>query len=243
MTEGRKRTRGRGLRGKAPLATRLLAAVLLAAGLALLAEAALTVVWQEPVSRFQTNRAQRSLARELAAIEQQPVALPAPRSEREEARPQRPPVALLARALARRSAPGDPVGRITIPKLGTSFVVVEGTDDAHLTRGPGHYRWTALPGQGRTVGIAGHRTTYAAPFREIDRLENGDLILMRMPYGLFRYRVEGSAIVEPEADYVLRRVRHERLVLTSCHPLFSQAQRIVVFARLVAQQPTRAVPA
>jgi sortase A len=86
------------------------------------------------------------------------------------------------------------------------------------------------------VGIAGHRTTYSAPFRRIDRLADGERIFIRMPYGLFTYEVEGQQIVSPERVDVLNCTRHSRLVLTACHPPESAAQRIVVFAKLVRQE-------
>ena len=128
---------------------------------------------------------------------------------------------------ARRGA-----GRLRAPAAGLSAVVVEGIAAGDLRRGPGHYPGTPLPGQRGTVAIAGHRTTYGAPFRRLDDLERGDRIELAMPYGRFAYRVEGSRIVAPSATWVTRRVAYDRLVLTACHPLYSAAERIVVFARL-----------
>jgi sortase A len=87
------------------------------------------------------------------------------------------------------------------------------------------------------VGIAGHRTTYGAPFHDLDDLETGDEIEVEMPYGRFIYRVERTRIVAPTATWVTRRVGHDRLVLSACHPLYSAAQRIIVFARLVNAEP------
>ena len=72
---------------------------------------------------------------------------------------------------------------------GLDIVVVQGTDTASLEKGPGHYPETPFPGQGGTVGIAGHRTTYLAPFRHIDSMEVGDPIVLKMPYANFVYRV------------------------------------------------------
>ena len=106
-----------------------------------------------------------------------------------------------------------------------------------LRKGPAHYPDTALPGQGGTVAVAGHRTTYLAPFRSIDELRRGQPIVVTMPYGRFTYRVERARIVEPTALWVTRRAAHERLVLTACHPLYSAEQRIVVFARLTQSEP------
>jgi sortase A len=116
-------------------------------------------------------------------------------------------------------------------------VVVQGTEGGDLRDGPGHYVNTPLPGEPGTVAIAGHRTTYLAPFRDIDELKHGDPIRVRMPYGDFTYQVERTRIVAPDATWVMRRIGYDRLVLTACHPLYSAAQRIVVFARQVRVLP------
>jgi sortase A len=94
-----------------------------------------------------------------------------------------------------------------------------------------------MPGERGTVAIAGHRTTYGAPFRKVDKLDPGDRIELRMPYGDFVYRVERTKIVPPTELSVLDRVDHDRLVLSACHPLYSAAQRIIVFARLTTATP------
>ena len=126
-----------------------------------------------------------------------------------------------------------------MPSIDRRYVLVEGTDGESLRKGPGHYPHTGLPGQGRTVAIAGHRTTFLAPFRTIDQLEPGDPIEIRMPYGRFVYSVVRTRIVEPSAIWVTRDVDHEQLVLTACHPLYSAAKRIVVFARLLRSRGPR----
>ena len=115
--------------------------------------------------------------------------------------------------------------------------MVEGVDPASLRKGPGHYPDTAMPGERGTVAVAGHRTTYLAPFRHIDELDRGDRVVISMPYGRFVYRVERTRIVDPTALWVLRRVGYDRLVLTACHPLYSAARRIVVFARFERRRP------
>ena len=115
-------------------------------------------------------------------------------------------------------------------------VFVEGANPAQLEKGPGHYAGTALPGERGTVGVAGHRTTYLAPFRHIDALRKGDSIVVQMPYGRFRYEVEGSIVVLPSNTRSLRPVKHDRLVLTTCTPLFSAAKRLVVTARLTSSR-------
>ena len=112
-----------------------------------------------------------------------------------------------------------------------------GTDAAQLREGPGHYPGTPLPGRHGTVAVAGHRTTYLAPFRHLDALESGDEIEVTMPYGRFSYRVDRTRIVAPTALWVTRPVGHDQIVLTACNPLYSAAQRIVVFARLATAIP------
>ena len=104
-------------------------------------------------------------------------------------------------------------------------------------KGPGHYPDTGFPGQGETIGIAGHRTTYLAPFREINEIADGDEIVLEMPYGNFTYEVEKHQIVDPSQVEIVRDVGYERLVLTACHPLYSAAQRWAVFARLTDASP------
>jgi sortase A len=201
---------------------RALALVLVVAGAAALADAALTVAWQEPVSALRARRAQPRLRAELHALQ---VAMPAPT-----ARQRRVAAAASAAALRRRTDDGQAVARIRIPRIGLDAFVVRGTAPHDLERAPGLLDAGALPGERGTAAIAGHRTTYGAPFRHIDRLRRGDRIAVTMPYGTFRYTVEGTRIVDPGDLSVLRAVGHRRLVLSACHPLFSAARRIVVYA-------------
>jgi sortase A len=199
---------------------RIAAFGLLTVGVLLIAEAALTVLWKEPFTALSAHGAQKKLEAKLNRIDvagaAEPRTLPA-----------------LAHRLERRSDEGDPLGRIVIPRIGARFVFVSGTQAADLRKGPGHYVDTALPGEHGTVGIAGHRTTYLAPFRDIDDLDAGDRVELRMPYGTFSYAVAGTKIVSPRDVSVLRHRSGDWLVLTACHPLYSAAKRIVVSARLV----------
>ncbi len=218
----------------APRSRRSLRAVstaLIVAGAILLADAGLTLLWQEPVSAVYAHFQQGQLSDELEQLEQAPLA-PAERRALERIPDPARRLAFRARALGRRLEPGDPMGRIVMPAIGVSEVFVEGTGGADLRKGPGHYPATPLPGQRGTVAIAGHRTTYGAPFRRVDQLERGDRIELRMPYGRFVYRVERTRIVPPTEVSVTDRVAYDRLVLSACHPLYSAAQRIIVFARL-----------
>jgi sortase A len=208
---------------------RFVGSVLAVSGVLLLADAAVTVAWQEPVTAFLGNAEQNRLEDELAGLEERTAPRPGA--------PFRP--ARGARALLRSAGPGDALGRIVLPALDRDYVIVEGTGTAELRQGPGHYEETGLPGMGRTVGVAGHRTTWLAPFRTLDRLDRGDSVVLEMPYGRFTYRVERRRIVDPGDVGVIRDVRGERLVLTACHPLYSAERRIVVFARLADAAPVR----
>jgi sortase A len=192
---------------------RFVASVMMVSGVLLITDAVLTLTWQEPVSAYLAERQQVKL--EKALID--------------------PP----ERVLMKEPLPGDAVGKLEIPAIDVSEFVVEGTDTANLRKGPGHYPDTPLPGERGTVAIAGHRTTYGAPFRKLNDLHRGDRIVMEMPYGTFVYRVQKTQIVDDSALWVTRRVRYNRLVLSACHPLYSAAQRIVAFARLVARRPPR----
>ena len=210
---------------------RLVSWVLIAGGLLLLVDGGLTLLWKEPVSALYASIEQHKLEGQLKELEQ---VEPTPAERTVLARLPDPglQMAFKARALRRRAENGQAIGRLEAPSIGLDVIVVQGTDTSDLRKGPGHYPSTALPGEGSTVAIAGHRTTYGAPFRHVDELERGDRIVMRMPYGRLTYRVERTRIVDPSAVGVVRDVGHEQLVLTACHPLYSAAQRIVVFARL-----------
>jgi sortase A len=210
---------------------RLLSWALIVGGFLALADGALTLLWKEPVSALYASIEQNKLAGELERLEQ---VEPTPAEKVVLARLPDPglQLAFKARAMQRRLENGQPVGRLEAPSIGLDVIVVQGTDAGDLRKGPGHYPATSLPGEGGTVAVAGHRTTYGAPFRHVDEFERGDRIVMRMPYGRLSYRVERTRIVDPSAVGVVRDVGHEQLVLTACHPLYSAAQRIVVFARL-----------
>lgn len=215
---------------------RALSTVLIVTGMLMLVDAGMTVAWQEPVSAVYAWFTQDALAGDLRRLEKaapDPLDLRALRSLEDEKRR----MAFLARALKREADRGEAVARIRIPEIDVNYVVVDGTDQDSLRKGPGIYDQTPLPGAPGTVGVAGHRTTYLAPFNEIDELEREDEIVVEMPYGRFTYEVERTQIVAPTAVEVVRRVSYDRLVLSACHPLYSAAERIIVFARLVNAEP------
>jgi sortase A len=134
-----------------------------------------------------------------------------------------------------RGHTGRPLGRIRISRIGLSTIVVENTDYwGSLSKGPGRYEEGSFPGLGQTTGIAGHRTTWAAPFRHIDSIRNGDPIVLQMPYGTFTYRVLRHQIVDNGDWSIMKKVGFDELVLSACHPLYSASHRYVIFARLVS---------
>jgi sortase A len=217
-------------------ALKALSTVLIVAGALLLIDAGITLLWQEPVSALYASLRQNALGDDLNRIETRRIArveVQALRRLQTEKRR----LTFLARAERGKANPGDPLGRIQIPKIGANFVIVQGTDASDLRDGPGHYVNTPLPGEPGTVAIAGHRTTFLAPFRDIDELKPSDPIHVQMPYADFTYSVQRTRIVDPSATWVMRKIGYDRLVLTACHPLYSAAQRIVVTARLVKATP------
>ena len=131
---------------------------------------------------------------------------------------------------------GSPVGTILIPKINLAMTVVEGTDEAQLAMGPGHYPTTPLPGQAGNVAIAGHRTTYLHPFYSLDALVPGDLIYITTLQGTFLYRVLGNQVVLPTDVAVVDPTPTPQLTLTTCNPRYSASQRLVVHALLVASE-------
>jgi sortase A len=206
-------------------------------GVLLLIDAGLTLAWQEPVSAFMASREQAALDDELKGLDKQVQADKRALVSLDSLGDPAKRLGELARLQRRRDDKGDAVGRLRMPTLDRSYVVVEGTDLGTLRKGPGHYPKTPLPGEGGTVGVAGHRTTYGAPFRTVDDLKRDDELQMEMPYGRFFYRVEKVQIVNPDATWITGKRKREMLVLSACHPLYSAAKRIVVFSTLVRSEP------
>jgi sortase A len=218
---------------------RILSIAFLTAGLVLFADVAATLLYKEPLSSIYAAVRQSQASSRLNEIE---ASYPSRTDRRAVARlpgrSQR--IAALARRFAAQTQSGEPIGRIRAPAMdGLDSVVIQGTDAASLEKGPGHYPETPFPGEGGTVGIAAHRTTYLAPFRHIDSMRRGDRIELEMPYATLAYRVQRTAIVDPSDVGVVRDVGYERLVLSSCNPLYSAEERFIVFARMVRERPVR----
>jgi sortase A len=201
---------------------------LIALGVILVAYAAVVWFWGDPITalyaRHEQHQLSQSFDKEVRAWRAAPSA-PDPTTG----------IAHI-RTDAHRYAAGlensHPFGRLMIPRLGLSVIVVQGTDWwDDLSKGPGHYSQTTVPGLGRTVAIAGHRTTFGAWFRHIDSLRTGDPIILQMPYATFRYRVEYHRVVKSDDWSIIRQQGYDRLVLSACHPLYSSSHRWVVYAK------------
>jgi len=205
---------------------RIISSVLIIAGGLLLLDAGLTVAWQEPVSAVYGHINQNKLNGQLKKIEAAPLPVVEQKALKALPDPTR-KIAFLARSQRRHAKDGEAIGKIQIPRIGANYVVVNGTDAADLRKGPGLYEQTPFPGAGGTTAIAGHRTTYAAPFRKVNQLKKGNRVIVTMPYGRFTYTVERLQIVPPTALWVISRVSYDRLVLSACHPLYSAAKRII----------------
>jgi sortase A len=208
-----------------------LGALAMLLGIALVGDALITVLWRDPITAVFAQHEQKELGKKLKSAEEAPLSA-ATLALVKDAHTRAGQFSALAADLRKRSESGDPLGRLEISRIDERFVFVSGSGNKSLKKGPGHYSNTALPGERGTVAIAGHRTTFLAPFRKLDRMRPGDRIWLTMPYGRFRYGVESMQVVAPENTSSLHPARHDRLVLTTCTPLFSAKRRIVVVARL-----------
>ena len=141
-------------------------------------------------------------------------------------------------------SPGDVVGQLVIPSIDVDFFVVSGVGVEELRLGPGHFTDTPLPGQLGNSAIAGHRTTYGQPFHDLDQLEAGDDIVVTTAFGTYTYEVRDIKVVEP-TDYGVVSTTDPNittLTLTTCHPKWSAAQRLIVSAELNELESDRVLP-
>jgi sortase A len=210
--------------------------MLAVAGVAVLAWAFVVWQWNDPFTglytRWQQHRLASSYAHVVSRYRPTPVRHVGSGRRITVADEQR-TVATDARAYRLAAHPGAAIGRIEVPRLGLRMVLVNGTDHDSLTKGPGRDARTFMPGQGQLVYIAGHRTTYLAPFAHIDALRAGDRITLRMPYATFVYRVTGHVVVEAHDLAVLQSHGREVLALQACHPRFFATHRYIVWAKPV----------
>ena len=204
---------------------------LVVAGIGTLAWAFTVWAWQDPFTNLYTRWKQHRLAQTYDKLfnSYQPIArttasLAAAKHElRVEAR--------RYRASAHR---GEAIGRIDIPRIGIDMVLVNGTDHDSLTKGPGRDLRSAMPGEGKLVYIAGHRTTYLAPFSHIDALRKGDQVTLRLPYATLVYSITGDRIVAASDLSVLKNHGYEQVELQACHPRFFATHRYIAYGKLVS---------
>jgi sortase A len=230
---------------------RRLGVLLAALGVLVVAYTATVVLWRDPATDLYARWKQHTLSEDLdqAFAEQEPIVTEpvsesgAAPSEEDRLAAEKLAVAAAANELHDKLKLGKALGRLTVPRMGLKSVFVHGTRwGPDLSQGPGHYPQSSLPGVGRTMAIAGHRTTFGAPFRHIDDLRRGDPITVALPYATFHYRVFEHEIVQSDDWSIIRDRGFDTLVLSACHPLYSAEKRWVVYARLVQVDPAGGTP-
>jgi sortase A len=216
------------------LAGRILGLLLIVAGALTLTWVVVVWQWQDPFTaiytHFQQNRLSHTYERRVQAYH------PTPTRGKDLAAVQV-EIAAEARAYRRTLHTGDPVGRLQIGRIGLKMVVVQGTDHETLKKGPGHYEQSAVPGEGHLIYVAGHRTTYLAPFARINDIKVGDYITFSVPYATFTYRVQRHYVVPSDELSVLKDHGSEILRLQACHPRFFATHRYIVDAMLASVTP------
>jgi sortase A len=219
---------------------RISGTLLIVAGLATLGWAVVVWQWQDPFTAAYTSYQQHKLKSRYNRIIEayKPVRV---------AKPDGPSLAAERKFVQREARryrlllkEGDPLGRLKVPRLGLNVVAVNGTEHGTLTRGPGRYSGPIaafVPGESELVYIAGHRTTYGAPFAHIDDLRSGDRVTFDLPYATFHYEITTHVIVPSDQLSVLRSRGREVLALQACHPRFFASHRYIAYAKLVRVVP------
>jgi sortase A len=209
--------------------------LLIVGGAGLLLWALVVWQWQDPLTALYTKYKQHQLASQYSKHAADFSMLrPASGASLAVMRREIADEAARYRATSKR---GEAIGRIKVRRLALNMILVNGTDHDSLTKGPGRDLRTYMPGENRLVYIAGHRTTYLAPFAHIDSLRRGDGITLELPYARFDYRVTHHVIVPADDVAVLRSPDHELLALQACHPRFFATHRYIAYARLVRVEP------
>jgi sortase A len=214
---------------------RTLGTLMIAAGVLTLVWALVVWRWQDPFTALYTHWQQGKLAHSYDRIlaDYRPQA----KLGANDLAAERRTIRTEATAYRHTARVGQPLGRIVIGRIGLKMIVVNGTDHESLKKGPGRDTRSFMPGQDRLVYIAGHRTTYLAPFANINDVRVGDVIRLEMPYGTFVYRATGHRIVVATDLSVLQSPKHEQLELQACHPRFFATHRYIVYAKLVRVEP------
>jgi sortase A len=220
-------------------AARITGTVLIVAGVCAIAWVLVVWQWQDPFTAVYTKYQQHKLASSFAHrfADYRPPDTARRGAARNAAKTERAATAAAARAYRRSLQEGDPVGRLIVPRLGLKSIVVNGTSHDDLTKGPGRELHTFVPGENELVYVAGHRTTYLAPFAHIDSLRPGDPVTFVLPYATFHYEITGHRIVPADDVAVLRSHHHDVLALQACHPRFFATHRYIAYARLVRVEP------
>jgi len=220
---------------------RIAGTLVLVAGLLLVTWGAVIWRWQDPVTalvtRYEQSRLRDDFEERIALYRRQQQALTAKTVEAAGKAAMKRKIAAEARRYRLGTHEGETLGRLRIPRLGLNIIVVEGTGSGTLKKGPGHDRRTFLPGEGKLVYIAGHRTTYGAPFGHIDDLRPGDQVTLELPYATYRYRISKHRIVKADQLEVLRSRGREELALQACWPRFFASHRYIAYAQPVAVTP------
>jgi sortase A len=233
---------------------RLTGTLMIVAGVGTLAWALLVWQWQDPFTAIYTHFKQRELA--SAYNKRFEAFRPPPVTTTVSLAAERRLVAREARRYRLTSHRGEALGRMRVPRLGLNIILVDGTDHESLKRGPGRYAGSAqdltgvigtpppdfMPGEGQLVYVAGHRTTYLAPFSHIDRLRKGDPVTLELPYATFEYLISVTQIVPASDLAMLKTHGREVLVLQACHPRFFSSHRYLAYARPVRITPRGGTP-
>jgi sortase A len=217
--------------------TRVLGTMLIVTGVLSLAWAFLIWRWQDPFTAMYTAYQQRELRTQYQHQLEDFHPPPAPKRAGRNLASYELSIMQAAKRYRRSLHEGDAIGRIIVPRLGLKMVFVNGTDTSTLEKGPGRQLSTFMPGEGQLVYIAGHRTTYLAPFSSIDKLRTGDSVTLEVPYGTFEYRITGHTIVPADDLAVLRSHGREVVALQACHPRFFATERYIAWAK-----PIRVIP-
>jgi sortase A len=206
---------------------RIIGTALAVSGALVLIWAVVVWQWQDPFTALYTLWKQHQLAgqyaKRAAAFRQKELSSSLAAERRD--------IAFEAERYRLETHDGEAIGKIIVPRMGVNMIMVDGTDHETLKKGPGRDLRTYMPGQNRLVYIAGHRTTFLAPFAHIDSLRRGDRVKLELPYATFVYAVTRHVIVPADDRAVLRSPDHEVLALQACHPRFFATHRYIVYAR------------
>jgi sortase A len=213
---------------------RILGTILVVGGVGMLIWVVVVWQWQDPFTALYTHWEQHRLA---SSYDERFTKFRPLRPAADTLAAERRTIALEAARYRRDSKEGEAIGRIKVPRLGLNMILVNGTDEGSLQKGPGRDLRTYMPGQGQLIYIAGHRTTYLAPFSHIDALRAGDRVTLEVPYATFVYRIVRHRIVPSNDLSVLQSHGHEVVILQACHPRFFATHRYLAYA-----VPVRVVP-